>query len=342
MKNLPESLLSLLNAPGPYAIANCITFRAPVLGSYISGDSGPIFLAINDSDGDIAIVPDGTIPTNCQFSGIFPPQGIPASHLPSGLPSGSVYCSSIPMERSRLSVKCGLGTDNIDVTIYPRPSDSIYGVSLFEAAIGGVFDAATVDVFRVLWSPGSSPAWGGGVIIFAGKVADLEDVSRTSMKIVINDFTELLDVDFPRNVYSPYCPFLLYGPGCGLSKAPYTFTGTVSSSPSPSSTYFSVTGISNPDGYFSQGVYEFTSGILNGLAGTVKSHIGNSIVPLQMMPGGPSAGDSVTLFAGCDRTWTTCGSKFNNSGMFGGCPFIPPPDTMLPPIVQAASGGGGK
>jgi uncharacterized phage protein (TIGR02218 family) len=73
---------------------------------------------------------------------------------------------------------------------------------------------------------------------------------------------------------------------------------------------------------------------------TVKSWTGGIVTPFLPLPSPPAPGDTVTLYAGCDRTMATCNSKFNNLANFGGQPFIPIPDTMLPPIVQASSGGG--
>jgi hypothetical protein len=93
-------------------------------------------------------------------------------------------------------------------------------------------------------------------------------------------------------------------------------------------------------GYFAQGVYTFTSGVLNGLAGTTKAYSNQLVTPLQVLPSAPSPGDTVILYAGCDHTWGGCQSKFNNGAFFGGQPFIPVPNTMLPPIVQSASGYG--
>jgi uncharacterized phage protein (TIGR02218 family) len=322
-------------------MADVVTFRAPVVGSYITGAIGNVILAITNADVDLFITPDSTTPTNCTLAGVYLPRGIPPSSLPSG-PAGSIYCSAIPMDRVKISLKCGLGVDSVDVQIYPRAGlDVLFGSSLQNCARTGVFDAATVDIFRVFWSgsPGQSFT-GGGVVMFAGRVAEIDPAGRSTMKFTVNDFAELLNMDFPRNVYQPYCPFLLYGPGCGLSKASYTFAGTVASSPTPTAQAFAVSGISQANGYFTQGVLTFTSGVLNGLAGTVKQWLNNVATPLQIMPSAPSPGDRVTLYAGCDRTWETCQAKFSNGAMFGGQPFIPIPDIMTPPIVQGSSGFG--
>jgi uncharacterized phage protein (TIGR02218 family) len=358
MKNVPAALTALFASLQALYMADCVVIRAPVPTAYVAGGSGSpcsvassslgsVLLALTNSDVDLAILPDAAVPTNCTFLGAYLPQGVPPSSVPS-MPSGGIYCSAIPMDKIKCSLKCGLGVDSQDIQIYPRYGlDRIYGGSLQIAARTGIFDAATVDFFRVFWSrsavvpgagnifPGST---GGGVIYFAGRVADCE-IGRSSLKATVNFFTELLNLDFPKNVYQPQCYFVLYGSGCCVNKAGYTFTGTVASSPDPSTGSFAVSGISKADGYFAQGAFQFTSGALNGLSMTVKSYNSNTVVPFLPLPGAPAPGDSVTLYAGCDRTMATCNSKFGNLANFPSMPFIPIPDTMLPPIVQSAGGG---
>jgi uncharacterized phage protein (TIGR02218 family) len=160
------------------------------------------------------------------------------------------------------------------------------------------------------------------------------------MEFTVNSFSELLNLDFPRNVYESGCPFVLYGAGCCVNKTGFTFNGTIASSPVPNTFAVTVSGVGQADHYFDNGVLLFGSGVLSGLTMTVKSWIGNVLTPFIPLPSAPAPGDTITLFAGCDRTYPTCVSKFANGAHFGGQPFIPIPDTMLAPIVRNGSGGG--
>ena len=36
-----------------------------------------------------------------------------------------------------------------------------------------------------------------------------------------------------------------------------------------------------------------------------------------------TTGETMSIFAGCDRTFETCKDKFSNGINFGGCPYIP-------------------
>ncbi len=51
-----------------------------------------------------------------------------------------------------------------------------------------------------------------------------------------------------------------------------------------------------------------------------------SRLPLQSAP---SAGDTFTVYYGCDHTPGTCQSKFNNLANFRGFPYVPPPQMAV-------------
>ncbi len=79
-----------------------------------------------------------------------------------------------------------------------------------------------------------------------------------------------------------------------------------------------VSGLSSkPDGFFSKGLLLSTS----AGAREIVSHAGEAVVLRRALPG-LSAGDPVTLRAGCDKTKETCDAR-GNIANFGGWPFIP-------------------
>lgn len=73
---------------------------------------------------------------------------------------------------------------------------------------------------------------------------------------------------------------------------------------------------------------------------TVKSYDPASgftfVLPL---PVAPSAGDTISMFAGCDKTLATCRAKFNNAGRFRGYPWVPNPETAAPPVPGFTKSG---
>ena len=53
------------------------------------------------------------------------------------------------------------------------------------------------------------------------------------------------------------------------------------------------------------------------------------------------AGSMVTLLPGCDRSMTTCQTKFNNYANFGGHPFVPARNLSMN-VTTNAQGGAKK
>ena len=54
----------------------------------------------------------------------------------------------------------------------------------------------------------------------------------------------------------------------------------------------------------------------------VTAHTGDTVTVLSPFED-LAAGEVIEVFAGCDRSWATCGSKFTNQANFGGWPFWP-------------------
>lgn len=338
MKNVPAALTELFASGAPYFMADIVLIWSTLPASYSSGSPcvqnnfgapGPLLLALTNSDMDLEILPDATPASNCTLLNTYLPRGIPTSPAYAG---SGIYCSSIPMDRSKLKQSVGINVDSMEVDIYPRSTDSIFGGTLNSAARAGVFDGSTAEIYRMFWS-GSSPVIGGGVIIFVGRMGEVP-VGRSKIKFTVNSYSELFNLDFPKNIYQGYCYFQLYGPGCCVQKSAYTFTGTVAASPTPTATSFEITGLAQTDGYYNHGTFVFDSGACNGEAGTVKSWAGNILSVFTPLPAVPSVGDSITVSAGCNRTYTTCHTKFNNLAAFSGMPFIPIPQMMLPPLIS--------
>lgn len=342
MKNVPTALAALFASGQPFFMADVVVIWSTLSASYTAGSPctqnnygapGPILLAITNAPMDLAILHDAVPASNCGFLGVYLPQGIPPLRPYTG---SGIYASAIPMDRTKLSCKVGLDVDNMKVTIYPRPNDTIFGGSIMSAARGGTFDGSTVEIYRVFWSR-STPVTGGGLVIFCGRMGEIDPIGRSKVTFTVNSYSELFNLDFPTRVYQGFCDFQLYGPGCCVNRAAYTYTGTVSNSLwAPNNTAFCTSGISQPDNYFTQGTFVFESGACNGEAGTVKwwGQNGGVCQVFTPLPAAPAVGDELTLYAGCDHSYTTCQAKFNNLANFPQCPFIPIPQTMLPPIVQ--------
>jgi uncharacterized phage protein (TIGR02218 family) len=127
-------------------------------------------------------------------------------------------------------------------------------------------------------------------------------------------YTMLKRAGLRRN-YQILCPFALYDNNCLVQTSAYTVNDTV--------TDFSgnwITGpliAGRPAGYFTGGILRFGSYfklIIDNKSGRI--YMTGNIPTLKV-------GDLVNAIAGCDKSLTTCDSKFGNSINFGGFPYIP-------------------
>lgn len=250
---------------------------------------------------------------------------------------GYTFASCAPIiERSKVTIKVGVEVDSMDVTLYPAATDTVNGLSWQLAARLGYLDGATLLVetaYLQTW-----PAVVGTLHVFQGLISDIYP-DRKSIKVAVKSSLELLAQPFPHNVYQSTCMHTVYDAGCAVAKAGFTATGTVAASPAPTLTSFK-TGNAQAAGYFDQGVITFTSGANAGLKRTVKSYDPTTgftfVLPL---PVAPSAGDTISVFAGCDKTLATCRAKFNNAGRFRGFPWVPNPETAAPPVPGFTKSG---
>ncbi len=81
---------------------------------------------------------------------------------------------------------------------------------------------------------------------------------------------------------------------------------------------------------FQQGTITFTSGVNSSVSATVGSVVaGTSLSLLYPLESVPAAGDTFTVYFGCDHTQSTCQSKFRNLANFRAFPYVPPPQMAI-------------
>jgi uncharacterized phage protein (TIGR02218 family) len=236
--------------------------------------------------------------------------------------SGSIFnAKGALLKRGPVRSVIGLEVDTLDMSVYADASHLIDGQPFVSAAMSGALDGATVLLQRAfLTSWTAAPV--GAAILFSGRVSDVSG-SRTEVKIIVKSDIELLNIKLPRNLYQPSCLNTVYDASCAANKAAKTVTGTATGGTTQSIT----TGRSEASGWFEQGVLTFTSGLNAGVFRTVKGFSGGAFSFALPLPNAPAAGDAFSVFPGCDKTQSTCTSKFNNVIHFRGFPYIPVPET---------------
>lgn len=242
--------------------------------------------------------------------------------------------NSVLVNGLRYKSSTGLEVDQQQLTISANPNYTIGGQPFLQMLGRGIFDGAAVwraRVFLNSWSSADTENPIGSVVLFKGRVGTIDSIGRTTAQITVNSDLVLLDLQMPRNVYSPACQHVLFDSGCTLVKSAYSANGTVASSPGPSVSSVSWTAYPSgvTPGTFTQGTLTFTSGVNNGLTVNIKYDNGTTLLFSYPLYASPAAGDTFTAYWGCDHTQAACQNRFNNLSNFRGFPYVPQPTFTL-------------
>lgn len=139
--------------------------------------------------------------------------------------------------------------------------------------------------------------------------------------------TEALRRSFPRNTCQAQCNWALYSAQCGVTRSAFQLAGAVSliAGDTIQVTVFS----SKPDGWFNNGYVERADGSRRWIV----SHVGSTLTLMSPFLG-LTVGETLTAFAGCDRTPAACDTKFSNIARFLGFPYVPKRNPLGPSGVS--------
>ena len=218
---------------------------------------------------------------------------------------------------SDISESVGLSVSNLDVT------GVLQDDAITESDIAsGLYDTAQVDIYLVDWTNPQN--------YIVVQSATIGDITRSQDTFVAN----LVGVEDGLNKkvgrkFQSTCDAELGDTRCTVDVTSSTYSTQAQISSITTNSVFTLTNIDTyPDGWFSRGVVLFTSGQNINLYGNVKSHSGSTITLWTPVPRSLSTGDSVTITAGCDKSFSTCVSKFGNHTNFQGFPHIPGNDYL--------------
>ena len=212
-------------------------------------------------------------------------------------------------------------------SVYPGTT-----IGLLNAALQGLFDAATVTVLTAYMPLGNYGNVSAGLETkFVGTVTKISDINRVHVEFECSDPMYLLNMKIPTRLFQAGCPWSFCDSNCTLTAANYTVAFTAASA-STQYTLVPATAFSQAAGYYTQGVVRCTSGANDGLSQSVKLHDTSGYLELNapwIMP--VAAGDTFSVIKGCSKTMSMCSSVVQISGVstnnlinFGGTPFTPP------------------
>lgn len=225
--------------------------------------------------------------------------------LPGGASGNPIF------ERGEISTELGTQVGQAEVEVSGIATDLLAGQAWMAAICSGKLDYATLLIQQFISSAWTDPSPGLVWMFGPGRVADVE-LDRLTAKITAKDPRELLDLNMPRNLYTPGCWHQLYDAGCTLNRAAFTVTGAVTNAVAPTRSAIT-TNLSAADNYFALGTLTFTSGTLSGLKRTVRSYLNaNGAITFPIPTAvAPANGDTFSIVPGCDKQQATCGANSN-------------------------------
>jgi uncharacterized phage protein (TIGR02218 family) len=238
--------------------------------------------------------------------------------------NGQTFALGPKFERSKTKLVIGVQVDELEVQIYPEPTDLIGDLPFLGAAWQGQLDGALLQLERAFM-----PAYGdtspGTVVLFAGRISDV-DCSRTGIDMKCRSHLELLNIQMPRRLWQSSCTHIFGGSMCQFNRTSLAVTFSAGSG----STQTEITNVPSSTTPFAQGTITGLTGANAGLIRTIASLVGGNTVVVKVPFLSPIAtGDQFQLLPGCDRTISTCTNVFNNAVHFGGFPYIPTPETAV-------------
>lgn len=225
--------------------------------------------------------------------------------------------------RDRVRWIRGIEVDNLSF-VMQSPTQLIDNQFLPVFATLGGFDYAQVMLEKVYLN--DSNVVQGSLVWFIGAVTDVEPTDMGAA-ITVKSQTTQLSQQLPRSLYQAGCLNNLYDTNCGVNRAAVTTAGTVSGVASSTSMTSAAAGAQST-GYYDLGIMKFTSGANAGIARTVQAHVSTSLTFSRPFPFTVTVGDAFTITPGCNKSFSTCGTKYANTLRFRGHPFVPVPETV--------------
>lgn len=182
------------------------------------------------------------------------------------------------------------------------------------------FDLENLLSVKVIVKIAILPQLDKNAIIFNGFVSQ---ISMENNIIMITALSNLAKLNYSFcQLYSPLCRECIGSKKCGIDVNQYKATGMIINVISNNCFQGNhQENKSTPTGYYRYGMIKFTNGKLKGISMQIKDEIDGNIHLLQntkML----SIGNCYEIYAGCDKTLTTCKEKFNNVINFRGEPCI--------------------
>ncbi|MEB6670649.1 DUF2163 domain-containing protein [Acinetobacter pittii] len=230
------------------------------------------------------------------------------------------------ISREGISASLGIEVDNLSITIEINESTKFGEVPVAQAFHNGILDGARFKLERIFMdinTPTDTSA--GTLVLFEGRIVEPE-LNRYEINASVVSDVDNLKLQMPRNLYTPGCLNTLFDGACGLLSADFAVNTTIGTNSTPSRILCE---LSQPQGWFTQGVVEFLEGVNIGIKRTVRLHESGVLLLTLPLLDMPEIGEAIRVYPGCDKRLDTCTNRFNNRARFRGAPFVPVPETSI-------------
>lgn len=230
------------------------------------------------------------------------------------------------ISREGISASLGIEVDNLSITIETNESTKFGEVPVAQAFHNGILDGARFKLERIFLdinTPTDTSA--GTLVLFEGRIVEPE-LNRYEINASVVSDVDNLKLQMPRNLYTPGCLNTLFDGACGLLSADFAVNTTIGTNSTPSRLLCE---LSQPQGWFTQGVVEFLEGVNIGIKRTVRLHESGVLLLTLPLLDMPEIGEAIRVYPGCDKRLDTCTNRFNNRARFRGAPFVPVPETSI-------------
>lgn len=228
--------------------------------------------------------------------------------------SGVTYSASSGYTASAIQTASALNVDNLEV------QGALSDESITEAdLLAGLWDFADIEIFQVNYADLTQ----GTLKLRRGQLGEVR-TGRNAFVCELRGMMQKLQQAIGR-IVAPACNADLGDMRCGINLGTFTdgtAAGTVTGVTGQRVVIDS--GLAQPTGWFAGGLVTWVTGLNAGLAMEVKAFTSGGIIELVLpMPFTIQAADAFTITAGCDKSVTTCRTKFANVVNFRGFPHLP-------------------
>jgi uncharacterized phage protein (TIGR02218 family) len=239
--------------------------------------------------------------------------------------NGFTFALGPKFERSRTRTVIGTEVDELDIQVYPEPTDLLGATPWLLAAWQGQLDGALLQLERA-FMPTYADTSPGTVVLFAGRISDL-DCSRTAINMKCRSHLELLNIQMPRRLWQPSCTHVFGDAMCQFDRASLAVSFACLAGSVETQILSNVN--PTPAGLYVQGTIIGLTGANAGFSRTIAQMSNGAVTVKLAFLSPPAAGDQFQLLPGCDRTLPTCTNVFNNAIHFGGFPYVPTPESAV-------------